>query len=329
MPFPSSLVSAALCAPCWLGAPLALAPPQAPQQQTLTPAQVRDAASALIAQRRFQEAEARLGEHLRRAPKDHLAWNLAGIAQFSQKRYHAAAESFAKCDQHGPADAFVRTNLGAAQFLSERIDEARTSFERTLEIDSTNSRARLFLARIAERAGDAATAEKEFRAAVDSPAPDPVALFHFGVFLLAERRHGESKAALERALALDPNYGSAHNTLGLVLQRMGDKAGAQRHLERFKELTEINIGGERRQMRVSALVRASYRELEDGNVEAALSTALEALDEGPQFAVVHQTVSDLYRRMGRTAEAEAAARRAAELTAQANEAARRASGGGQ
>ncbi len=327
MTFSITLASALLCAPLssWWAAPTPRAQAalrataQAPAgQPALTPAQVHEAVSALVGQRRFQEAEARATEHLRRAPKDPVAWNLLGIAQFSQKRYHLAADSFAKCDQHGPADAAVRTNLGAAQFLCERIDDARKTFQRALELDAANSRAHLFLARIAQRSDDAATAEKEFRAAVDGPAPDPVALFHFGVFLLSERRLEEAKTALERAVALDPNYGSAHNTLGLVLQRLGDTAGAQRHLKRFKELTELEVGHDRQQMRITALLRATYREIEDGNLEAALSAALEALDEGPQFALVHQTVSDVYRRMGRIAEADAAAKRAAELGAQQN-----------
>ena len=285
---------------------------QAPKPRVDTRAQ----ADALLEARRFNEAEAAYVEHLRRAPNDAEAWNQLGVCQFSRRSYLAATESFTKADGLGLKSIDLLNNLGAAQFLSERTPQARATFERSLAAAPGNSRAHLFLARIAMRDNDSPRAESQFKLAVAGPEPDAAALYHFGVFLLQERRLEEAKAQLERALSLDANYGSAHHTLGLVLRRMGDNAGAARHLARFRELTEIEVGSERRLMRVSAALRACYKEIENGNLQAALSLALEAADEGPQFAVVHQTVADVYRRMGRTAEAEVAARKANELANQ-------------
>lgn len=285
--------------------------------------------SGLLGQGRFAEAEAQISEHVKLVPRDQRVWNWLGIAQFARKNYHGAALSFAKCAELGSPDLHVLTNLGAARFQCEQLEAARESFAKALELDPTNSRSHLFLARIALHEGKGELAESAFRAAASSPAPDPAALVHYGGYLLQERRLEEARAQLERALALDPAFGSAHLTLGLVLQRLGDKASAQRHLARFKELTEVTVGADRRRMRVSALLRATYRELEEGNVDAALSAALEAVHEGPDFALTHQTVADIYRRLGRNAEAEAAAQRAAELTAAANAEAKRAAGSGQ
>ncbi|MBL8802543.1 MAG: tetratricopeptide repeat protein [Planctomycetes bacterium] len=288
---------------------------RAPQAQAPKPrVDTRAQADALLAARRFAEAEAAYVEHLRRAPNDGEAWNQLGVCQFSRRSYLAAAESFAKADGLGLKSADLLNNLGAAQFLSERTAQARTTFERSLAAAPGNSRAHLFLARIAVRDNDAARAESQFKLAVAGDAPDPAALYHFGAFLLQERRLEEAKAQLERAVGSDATYASAHHSLGLVLRRMGDSAGAARHLARFRELTELEVGTERQMMRVSASLKACYKEIENGNLEAALTLALEAADEGPQFPVVHQTVADVYRRMGRTAEAEVAARKAKELT---------------
>jgi Tfp pilus assembly protein PilF len=310
---PRCLLVALACHAALPAPALALRP--AIQAQTPKPlADARAQADALLEARRFAEAEVAYAEYLRRAPNDGEAWNQLGVSQFSRRSYVAAAESFAKADGLGLKSVELLNNLGAAQFLSERTTQARATFERTLAAAPGNSRAHLFLARIAVRDNDNARAESQFRLATAGADPDPAALYHFGAFLLQERRLEEAKAQLERALSLDANYGSAHHSLGLVLRRLGDNAGAARHLARFRELTEIEVGGERQLMRVSAALKACYKELENGNLEAALTSALEAAEHGPQFAVVHQTVADVYRRLGRTAEAEVAARKAKELT---------------
>jgi len=299
---------AALSAPALGRAPQA----QAPNARIDTRAQ----ADALLAARRFNEAEAAYVEHLRRTPNDGEAWNQLGVCQFSRRNYLAAAESFAKADKLELKSADLLNNLGAAQFLCERTKEARTTFERSLVAAPGNSRAHLFLARIAVRDNDAARAEREFTLAVAGAEPDSAALYHFGAFLLQERRLEEAKTQLERAVHSDATYASAHHSLGLVLRRLGDSAGSARHLARFRELTEVEVGADRQMMRVSAALKACYKELENSNLEAALTLALEAADEGPQFPIVHQTVADVYRRMGRTAEAEVAALKANELSKQ-------------
>lgn len=289
---------------------------------TQTPAQQRAdgraQGDALTAARRFVEAEAAYSEHLRRMPNDGECWNQLGVCQFARRNYAASAVSFAKAEGLGLKTVGLLNNLGVSYFLNERMTEARATFERTLALAPDNSRAHLFLGRIALNDDDAARAEREFKLAVAGEAPDPAAMFHYGTFLLQERRLEEAKAQLEHVLRRDAAYASAHHSLGLVLHRMGDTAGAARHLRRFRELTELEVGPERQMMRVSSALRACYRELENGNLEAALSLALEAVDEGPQFQKVHQTVADVYRRMGRTAEADAAARKASELAGQQN-----------
>ncbi len=315
-----ALVLAALLASAPQPALAACQNPPGEQRRAMTAQEIETQMQSLFRERRFAEAEGILTQYLGQARGEHSAWNWLGVAQFSQKRYTAAATSFARCAELSPPTQEVLINLGAAQFLSEQFDPARRTFAKALERDATHSLAQMFLARIALHEGDAARAERAFRAAAESSAPDATALFHFGVFLLQERRLDEARAQLERALALDPNYASAHNTLGLVLQRLGDKPAAQRHLARFKELTEVSVGADRQRMRVSALLRATYRELQDGNLEAALGAALDAVEQGPEFAITHQTAADVYRRMGRKAEADAAAERVAALNAAAGSA---------
>jgi len=77
-------------------------------------------------------------------------------------------------------------------------------------------------------AGEAHRAAEAFRTAL---AADPRnARLHLGAGIAAylERRDADARAALERALTIDPSLGGAREMLGQVLRRQGDLAGAIR-----------------------------------------------------------------------------------------------------
>src|SRR5437762_649667 len=80
-------------------------------------------------------------------------------------------------------------------------------------------------------AGTARVAAQSFREALAAD-PDNARL-HLGAATAAvmERRDDDARAALERALALDPRLAAARVLLGQVLHRMGDVAGAIRTYE--------------------------------------------------------------------------------------------------
>jgi tetratricopeptide (TPR) repeat protein len=134
-------------------------------------------------------------------------------------------------------------------------------------------------------AGDARRAADAFRHALAS---DPAnAALHFGAGAAAflERRDADAKAALERALALNPGLTEARRILGQVLYRLGDLVGAIRvyepiageerarsTLERWQR--ELELHG-RMQLAVGNHFTISF----EGPEEAALAArALEALD---------------------------------------------------
>lgn len=66
--------------------------------------------------------------------------------------------------------------------------------------------------------------------------PDsPMGHFSLGKFLLEEKRYAESVAALEKAVALDPNYAAAYVALGDAHAGAGDSAKAKATWERALE----------------------------------------------------------------------------------------------
>ena len=123
--------------------------------------------------------------------------------------------------------------------------------------------------------------------------------------------------SFERALEIDPYHPGAHLNLALVLQRRGDAARAQVHMQRFRALSEVAVGEERKRVRVTALLRSAEREIEAGNLDAALASALAALEAGPEFAPVHAVLGRVWGFLGRAedaARAQATAERLAETS---------------
>jgi Flp pilus assembly protein TadD len=275
---------------------LALAtPPQAPA----APAQP-DVATAerLFATGRFRDAEV-VAEALTRAkPDDASIWSLLGNARFAQKDYEPAAAAFERALAIQPKERVILDNLGCSYFLSQHLDQARAAFERSLTTDADGSRAHSFLARIAALRDDSATAEREFEASIRAKNVDSLAPFHFGLYLMQERRIEDASKQFEHALRVDPDFAGAHMNLALALQRRGDPARADFHMRRFRELTEAELSDDRKRLRVTALLRDVQREYEASNIDAALALALEAARVAPEAPVVHQTLSRLYQLKG-------------------------------
>jgi Tfp pilus assembly protein PilF len=93
-------------------------------------------------------------------------------------------------------------------------EEAVDALETALSVDERFVPARIDLAvRLAE-AGDASTAERQFRRALDDAPYHAQAHYNYGTFVLHDGRFGEAARFFRRAVALAPGYRKAH--LGLV-----------------------------------------------------------------------------------------------------------------
>jgi Flp pilus assembly protein TadD len=93
------------------------------------------------------------------------------------------------------------------------------------------------LGRLLHENGEPAAAEVHYRAALKADAQHPVAMFNLGVALDDLGRLSEAADAYRRALDLDPENPDAHYNLAGILERQNDKAGAVRHLTRYRALT--------------------------------------------------------------------------------------------
>ena len=106
--------------------------------------------------------------------------------------------------------------------------EARRWAEKALQLDDTVAEAHDALGRVAQQEWDWATAEREYRRAIELNPADPVPRVNHVMFLYAMLRSGEAAAEAERAQQLDPVSplvntwaGAAYFFAGRVEEAMG------------------------------------------------------------------------------------------------------------
>jgi len=116
-------------------------------------------------------------------------------------------------------------------------DMARVAYLRTLGLDPHNVDAHVNLGRLLHEAGEWATAEEHYRAALALRADDVTALYNLGV-LLEDRHRAEAALAMyEKAAELDPAHADAHFNAARLHDLAGHYEAALRHLRDYRNLT--------------------------------------------------------------------------------------------
>jgi DNA-binding transcriptional MerR regulator len=116
--------------------------------------------------------------------------------------------------------------------------QARSAYERALALDPRHADAHVNLGCLEHEAGRLEAAERHYRAALEVRPDDATAAFDLGVVLEDLGRLDEARAAYERALGAEPDSADAHYNLARLHDRLGDTAGAIRHLQAYRSLRE-------------------------------------------------------------------------------------------
>ena len=115
--------------------------------------------------------------------------------------------------------------------LEGRLDEKARLYRRALELDPTLFEAHYNLALTAEKLGDRASAEREYRETLRlRPAYTPAAL-NLGAALYAEKRFREAIAVYREARGRDPRSIALRNNLAEAYRAAGDRRSAEREFE--------------------------------------------------------------------------------------------------
>lgn len=142
-----------------------------------------------------------------------------------------------------PAEIFEVTDIEArlriadALFAAGELDRAETLY-RTLQMDTPDSaEVSAALGTIALRRGNQAVARAEWKQAVDAGIADATLCYRYA--LTAEQAHTgdeEVRAALERALALQPDFDDARYHLALLQRNAGEYDKAVANLRAMKNI---------------------------------------------------------------------------------------------
>ncbi len=170
--------------------------------------------------------------------------------------------------------------------------------------DETDPEEQLRTAGDREWAGDAAGAERLYRAIIEADPGHAEAHYFLSRIALLDRRHGEAAALLEKAVALQPEEALYRLALGDVLMGMREYAQA---VAEYRVCVSLQPGCSDMQVNfAAALIELNRRE------EARIE--LERLRELlPDYWQVHFNLGGIYREYGRIEDAVACYRRCLEL----------------
>jgi len=147
-----------------------------------------------------------------------------------------AAVREAKARQEDDLDADAWYELASDLELSDPA-EASAAYEKAIALDPVHIDAHINLGRLLHEDGDLRGAERHYHFALSADPTHPVAAFNLGVALDDQGRLADAAEAYRRAIELDPDNPDAHYNLAGILERQHDKAGAVRHLTRYRALT--------------------------------------------------------------------------------------------
>lgn len=252
-----------------------------------------------VRKQEFKELEPLVVEYLKTHPNSWWGYYVLGYAQFGQRRIGDSVASLAKSLQLNIRNAEAHQLLGRNLMAIGRFDAAQTELEQAVKLKPQAAEIRYDLAKI--------------HSANDNYPP--------------------AKSELEEAIRLDPSYIDAYDALGFVMEAMSDDDSAVRLYKKAAEMNEsrgsnfaspyVNLAAYYNRTGNSDLAQEYARKALQQNAKSdggnfQLGKALErqgklpeaadalnrAIAINPGTSSYHYVLSGVYRRLGKTKEAQ-------------------------
>lgn len=203
--------------------------------------------------------------------------NLADYYYVEQGRVEDALQKYVKALENDPEDAEVLLILGHICVALHKFEDAEGFYNRLLAVEPWNAEARANLDKLAKRPAAAAT--------ITSPEDE-----YEKIRVQMNSGDGEALYQLEDLLLAHPQFGPAHNDLGVLYYNQGDKEKALDHYEQAARLEPQNLTFQKNladfyfveagRVEDALAIYNKVLEVDFGDVEALMSTGLicEALD---------------------------------------------------
>ena len=181
----------------------------------------------------YKQAEQAFAARLREDPQDSDALNSLAATYSRQGRIRRAEAIYKKSLEAAPEHARPWLNLGGLYLQQQRFDEARTALETALRHDPrpvTQGEGHRQLAHLHLLRQDYQQAYQNFKQAL-AIREHPGAYYGLSAACAQLQLEREQRAALERAVALDPTFAPALRNLGALYIQEGNLASAEHTLQ--------------------------------------------------------------------------------------------------
>jgi tetratricopeptide (TPR) repeat protein len=160
---------------------------------------------------------------------------LLGVGLMTAGDMIAALDALTKANTLEPDRPQTLTALGLAYNNQKRFGDAKPPLIRSLELNPDAVETIAALAETEAGLSDLAAAEAHATRALATDARNATANLVIGLVRMAQQRYPEARDALTVAAAADPGSPKPEYQLSLVYARLGDQAGADRHLATYQQ----------------------------------------------------------------------------------------------
>lgn len=232
-----------------------------------------------------------------------LRWTLAGLLARLDRVGEALVE-FTRAEESLPVSgrAAVHQAVATAALLQQDVARAAAAGERRVRANLNDAAAHRDLASVYLKQGrqDEAFAEAAVAAWLDPD--DPLTLVTLGHALTADRHDEDAVAALERAVALQPDFREARYALAQALTRVSRRADAERHLLEFERQRRDAVARERRALDVAAARDDAAAQSAAGQHRQAVETRTKVIALEPGVAQHYLDLAEALVTAGRLEE---------------------------
>jgi len=176
-------------------------------------------------------SEAALQTLLKTDPGNVNARYYLGLAYARANRFREATREFLAVLEKQPARADVLNDLGVTYLLQERYYESLVALQGALTVKSDFAAAMANLGRLHLATEMPYTAARELKRAVELDANNADIWCDYGEANLRTLNYNTAVTAYQRGLRLRPNYVRAHVGLGRIYHNMGRYAEAEKELK--------------------------------------------------------------------------------------------------
>jgi tetratricopeptide (TPR) repeat protein len=253
-----------------------------------------------IGARDWTRAETLLVAEIERTPKPvDLLKMLAGVFMNAHKPLNAAI-ALKKAETYGPLDAATRMQLALAYISMKRGDWARPELERLAGEDPANPGYASWLARLDYDSGRYAAAIDRLETVVQREPSFIRAYDNLGLCYEALNQNDEAvrqyREAIRRIRETGESWPWPFVNLGILLKNQGQIGEAE---ALFNEALAADPAFAPALYHLGTVLEGSDR------TEAAVQALVRAAAANPAYAEPHFALARIYRRQGRTAEADA------------------------